>query len=83
MGLPFHIPSLARTRILVQPVRSLVIGAFHRLGIFKYLRDSWCSDVAEPRLALWEERERRRLEIIAIVEEADASLARGEGSRNR
>jgi len=30
-------------------------------------------------LALWEQRERRRLEIIAMVEEAEASLARGEG----
>jgi len=27
---------------------------------------------------LWEERERRRLEIIAMVEDAEASLARGE-----
>ena len=34
--------------------------------------------VAEA-LALWEHRERRRLEIVAMVEEADASLARGEG----
>jgi putative addiction module CopG family antidote len=34
--------------------------------------------VAEA-LALWEQRERRRLEIVAMVEEADASLARGEG----
>jgi len=30
-------------------------------------------------LALWEERERRRLEILAALDEADASLARGEG----
>ena len=30
-------------------------------------------------LALWEARERRRLEIIAMIDEADASLARGEG----
>jgi hypothetical protein len=30
-------------------LKSLVISAFHRLGIFKYLRDSWRSDVAEPR----------------------------------
>jgi hypothetical protein len=30
-------------------------------------------------MALWEERERRRLEILAAVEEAEASLARGEG----
>ena len=28
---------------------------------------------------MWEERERRRLEIIAMIDEADASLARGEG----
>lgn len=34
--------------------------------------------VAEA-LALWEERERRRLEIIGMLDEADASLARGEG----
>lgn len=33
----------------------------------------------EEALALWEERERRRLELIAMVEEAEASLARGEG----
>ena len=33
----------------------------------------------EEALALWEERERRRLEIIAMVGEAQASLARGEG----
>jgi putative addiction module CopG family antidote len=30
-------------------------------------------------LSLWEERERRRLEILAAVDEAEASLARGEG----
>lgn len=36
-------------------------------------------DAVEEALALWEQRERRRLEIIAMVEEAQASLARGEG----
>ena len=36
-------------------------------------------DAVEEALALWEERERRRLEILAMVDEADASLARGEG----
>jgi putative addiction module CopG family antidote len=30
-------------------------------------------------LELWEERERRRLEILAMLDEADASLACGEG----
>lgn len=34
--------------------------------------------VAEA-LALWEKRERRRLEIVAMIDDADASLARGEG----
>jgi putative addiction module CopG family antidote len=36
-------------------------------------------EAVQEALALWEERERRRLEIIAMVEEAEASLARGEG----
>ena len=36
-------------------------------------------EVVEEALALWERRERRRLEIIATIDEAEASLARGEG----
>ena len=36
-------------------------------------------DAVREALALWEERERRRLEILAALDEADASLARGEG----
>jgi Arc/MetJ-type ribon-helix-helix transcriptional regulator len=36
-------------------------------------------EAIEEALALWERRERRRLEIIAMVEDAEASLARGEG----
>jgi putative addiction module CopG family antidote len=36
-------------------------------------------DAVREALALWEERERRRLQIVAMVEEAEASLARGEG----
>jgi len=30
-------------------------------------------------LSLWEERERTRAEILAAVDEAEASLSRGEG----
>jgi len=30
---------------------------------------------------LWEERERRRLEILIAVDKAETSLARGEGRR--
>jgi hypothetical protein len=36
-------------------------------------------EAVEEALALREERERRRLEILAMLDEADASLARGEG----
>ena len=36
-------------------------------------------DAIQEALALWEERERRRLEILAMVDEAETSLARGEG----
>ena len=36
-------------------------------------------EAVQEALALWEERERRRLDILAMVDEAEASLARGEG----
>ena len=36
-------------------------------------------EAVQEALALWEERERRRLELVAMIDEADASLARGEG----
>jgi Arc/MetJ-type ribon-helix-helix transcriptional regulator len=36
-------------------------------------------DAVEEALALWEERERRRIEFRATIDDARASLARGEG----
>ena len=36
-------------------------------------------DAIQEALSLWEERERTRAEILAAVDEAEASLARGEG----
>ena len=36
-------------------------------------------DAVKEALSLWEERERRRLEILIAVDKAEASLARGEG----
>ncbi len=36
-------------------------------------------EAVQEALALWEERERRRAEILAAVDEAEASLVRGEG----
>jgi putative addiction module CopG family antidote len=38
-------------------------------------------DAVKEALSLWEERERRRLEILASVDRAEASLAHGEGRR--
>ena len=38
-------------------------------------------DAIDQAMSLWEERERRRLEILTRVDEAEASLARGEGRR--
>jgi putative addiction module CopG family antidote len=52
--------------------------AFVRQGIAAGRFQSEADAVAEA-LALWEERERRRAEILAAVDEAEASLARGEG----
>ena len=36
-------------------------------------------DAVKQALAMWEERERTRAEILAAVDAAEASLARGEG----
>jgi putative addiction module CopG family antidote len=52
--------------------------AFVRQGIAagRYQNEA---DAISEALALWEERERRRTEILAAVDAAEASLARGEG----
>jgi Arc/MetJ-type ribon-helix-helix transcriptional regulator len=36
-------------------------------------------DAVKEALSLWEDRERTRAEILVAVDEAEASLARGEG----
>jgi putative addiction module CopG family antidote len=36
-------------------------------------------DAVEEALRLWEERERKRAEFLATLDDANASLARGEG----
>jgi Arc/MetJ-type ribon-helix-helix transcriptional regulator len=38
-------------------------------------------DAVKQALSLWEERERRRAEILATVDQAEASITRGEGRR--
>jgi Arc/MetJ-type ribon-helix-helix transcriptional regulator len=36
-------------------------------------------DAVEEALSLWEERERKRAEFLATIDDAKASIARGEG----
>ena len=36
-------------------------------------------EAIEQALSLWEERERNRMEILAVLDAAEASIARGEG----
>lgn len=43
-------------------------GRFHR-----------AEDAVEEALSLWEERERKRAEFLATLDDAKASVARGEG----
>lgn len=38
-------------------------------------------DALHEALSLWEQRERRRAEILAAVDQAEVSFARGEGRR--
>jgi putative addiction module CopG family antidote len=38
-------------------------------------------DAVREAMSLWEERERRRLEILFRIDQAEASTARGEGRR--
>jgi putative addiction module CopG family antidote len=52
--------------------------AFVRQGIAAGRYQNEADAIAEA-LALWEERERRRREILAAVDAAEASVARGEG----
>jgi putative addiction module CopG family antidote len=52
--------------------------AFVRQGIAAGRFRSEADAIAEA-LLLWEERERNRAEILAAVDAAEASLARGEG----
>lgn len=52
--------------------------AFIRQGI-EAGRFQNAADAVQEALSLWEERERTRGEILASVDKAEASLARGEG----
>jgi Arc/MetJ-type ribon-helix-helix transcriptional regulator len=40
-------------------------------------------EAVQEAMLLWEERERRRMQILAAADRAEASLARGEGRKVR
>jgi putative addiction module CopG family antidote len=50
--------------------QAIETGRFHRK-----------EDAVQEAMSLWEERERRRLEILVAVDRAEASLARDQGRR--
>jgi putative addiction module CopG family antidote len=52
--------------------------AFIRQGIAAG-RFHTAEDAIQQALTLWEERERKRAEILASVDRAEASIARGDG----
>jgi putative addiction module CopG family antidote len=52
--------------------------AFVRQGI-EAGRFRQAEDAVQEALSLWEERERKRMEFLATLDDAKASLARGEG----
>nr|WP_294507894.1 type II toxin-antitoxin system ParD family antitoxin [uncultured Rhodopila sp.] len=40
-------------------------------------------DAVKEAMLLWEERERRRAELLLALDEAEASISRGEAGRSR
>ncbi|MBM3769090.1 MAG: hypothetical protein FJW32_27225 [Acidobacteria bacterium] len=50
----------------------------HAVATGRYRREE---DAISDALAMWEARERRRFEVLVAVDQAEASLARGEGQR--
>jgi putative addiction module CopG family antidote len=67
-------PTLEHMDVRLTPDQQAFIARAIESGRF-----TRAEDAIEEALSLWEERERRRVEILAAVDAADASLARGEG----
>jgi len=69
-------PTLRRVEVHLTPDQEAFIRQAIESGRLRREEDA-----VQQAMLLWEERERRRLEILAAVDEAEASLARGEGRR--
>jgi len=70
------VPNIYRERMNVEltPDQRALVKRAIESGRFSHEEEA-----VREALALWEERERRRLEILASLDEAEASLAHGEG----
>lgn len=66
--------NLKAMKVILTPDQAALIHQAVETGRLEHKEDS-----LEEALQLWEERERRREEILSVVEAAEASLARGKG----
>ena len=70
----FSVGTLKTMEVQLSPDQEAFVRQAIETG--RFLREE---DAVKEALSLWEERERTRAEILAAVDEAEASLARGEG----
>lgn len=68
------VPTLKAMEVDLTPDQKAFIRQAIETG--RYSREE---DAVREALSLWEERERTRVEILAAIDTAEASLARGEG----
>jgi Arc/MetJ-type ribon-helix-helix transcriptional regulator len=74
LTLALTLPTMERMEIQLTPGQKAFVSQAIESG--RLHREE---DAVKEALSLWEERERTRAEILAAVDEAEASVARGEG----
>ena len=67
-------PMLKNMEVRLTPDQEAFVRTAVETGRFERAEDA-----IQEALAMWEERERARAEILACVDRAEASIARGEG----
>ncbi len=70
----FWRPTLDDVEVHLSPDQEAFVREAIASGRFRRAEDA-----IQEALLLWEERERKRLELLAAIDEAESSLARGEG----
>lgn len=74
LTLPNPVPNLNPMEVTLTPDQEAFVRQAIASGRF-----GRAEDAVREALALWEERERKRVELLAAIDEAEASLARDEG----